>query len=430
MKLTLLKIQNYKSLRNIEFSPRDFSVVVGRNSSGKSNFADALEFLAIAYADGLEHAVARKGGYENIAHRKERRSRSAIGFSIELSTQLRESEVVSPAMRRRTGASDPLYQWTFRHSFEFRTTGEGIRSDFTITSEKLEIIKESIQAIPTKSRVYQWLNVERPAGGSLMLQGDLESELVRDVMFDPKYWTSDFPLSSSELLFALPFFKPRVVGKFLSWITNLAIFQVSPELSRHSGVPTPNPHMSARGDNLPAVVDWLQRKKERDWKAVMSAMRDIVPELKEISVNYLHTRTLGLQFHEEGVGRPWTAEEVSDGTIRALAMLVACYDPRNTALILEEPENSLHPWIIKEIVNHLRRLSSKKMVVVTTHSPVVLNMLSPAEVWVIFKGEGETQLKPLIGFDSELMADWESGKYRLFDYLESGYVSEAVPSGQ
>lgn len=61
MELTQLSIRNYKSLRSIKFSPREFSVLVGRNSSGKSNFADALEFLSLAYADGLEHAVARKG---------------------------------------------------------------------------------------------------------------------------------------------------------------------------------------------------------------------------------------------------------------------------------------------------------------------------------------------------------------------------------
>lgn len=431
MRLTSLTIQNYKSLRDIEFEPREFSVLIGRNSSGKSNFADALEFLSIAYADGLENAVARKGGYENIAHRKERRSRSAIGFSVELKAKIRESELHGIPTKRSVNA-DAQFMWTFRHSFEFKATGEGIRSDFMITSEKLEIIKEAVEPQVGHPRSYEWLNLARGPGGKIEFLGDADSDLVKAALFDPKYWTgqgADFSLSSSELLFALPFFKPRIAGRFIAWITSLATFQMSPELSRHSGVPTPNPHMSARGENLPAVVDWLQRKKPKDWKSVLVAMKDIVPELSEISVNYLHTRTLGLFFHEKGVGRPWTAEEISDGTIRALAMLVACYDPRNTALLLEEPENSLHPWIIKEIMEHLRRLSVKKMVVVTSHSPVVLNMLSPREVWVIFKSDGETKIRPLVDFDPELMTDWEGGKYRLFDYLESGYVSEAVPSG-
>lgn len=430
MQLTKLSIQNYKSLRGIEIMPRDFSVIIGRNSSGKSNFADAIEFLSLAYADGLEHAVARKGGYENLAHRKEKRSRSAIVFSIEMQAELSEDDAAA-AHLVHTVKNGPISRWTFRHQFEFRAYGEGIRSDFKIVTEKLDVIKEPIVLDKIASGKYEWINIERKNDGRVAVTGDLESQLSRAVLFDPKYWTaeglSDFVLPPTELLFVMPFFRPRVVGRFTSWIKNFAVFQLSPDVSRHPGVPTPNPHLSARGENLPAVIDWMQRKQPKDWKSILQAMRDIVPELQDISVNYLHTRTLGLFFHEAKIGRPWTAEEVSDGTIRALSILVACFDPRNTALIVEEPENSLHPWIIKEIMTHLRRLSEKKLVMVTSHSPVVLNMLSPEQVWVIYKTDGETNIKPLVQFDDNLLGDWESGKYKLFEYLESGYVSEAVP---
>jgi predicted ATPase len=156
-------------------------------------------------------------------------------------------------------------------------------------------------------------------------------------------------------------------------------------------------------------------------------MKDIVPELEDISIIYLHTRTLGLSFKENGVGRPWSTEEVSDGTIRSLAMLVACFDPRVSGLVLEEPENSLHPWIIKEIVKHLRNLSDSKFVMVTTHSPVVLNSVRPNDVWIVYKRNGETHIRPLIELDPNVEGDWEKGKYRLFDFLESGAILEAVP---
>lgn len=371
-------------------------------------------------------------GYENIAHRKERRSRSAIGFSIELKTQVKEAHLLGTPIRGSAGQHVEAL-WTFRHSFEFKASGEAIRSDFAIVSERLEIIKEPLESNAKAERHYEWVVVARQKDGSLSIEGDLDSELMRSVLIDPKYWSpqagSEFILAPSELVFTLPFFRPRVVGRFISWVTNLSIFQVSPDLSRHSGVPTPNPHMSARGENLPAVVDLLKRKHQKAWRSVLAAMRDIVPEIEDISLDYLHTRTLGLYFHERGVGRPWTAEEVSDGTIRALAMLVACFDPRISALLIEEPENSLHPWIIKEIVTHLRRLSAEKLVLVTTHSPVVINMLSPDEVWVIYKSGGETDLRRLVDFDGDLVSDWGHGKYRLFDYLESGFVPEAVPGG-
>lgn len=426
MQLVNIAIQNYKSLRHVSFAPGDFSVLIGRNSSGKSNFADAFEFLSLAYADGLEHAVARKGGYENIAHRKERRSRSAISFSIELADEFKLAQYSNPF---GSSPGDKDMSWVFRHSFEFRATGEGIRSDFRIISEHLEVIGSG--EFQDGSR-YQWVRIERSESGKIAVKGDLDSAVAQAMLIDSKFWSSDlggeFNIPPSELLFVMPFFRSRVIGRFTSWMRNIGIFQISPEISRHSGVPTPNPHLSARGENLPAVVDWLQRKKPKEWRLVMQAMRNIVPEISEISVSYLHTRTLGLFFSEKGIGRAWTAEEVSDGTIRALSMLVACFDPRNTAIVVEEPENSLHPWIIKEIIDHLKSLSRDKLVMVTSHSPTVLNMISPRDVWVIFKHGGETSIRPLVDFDEALMEDWSEGKYRLFDYLESGYVSEAVPS--
>lgn len=431
MKLKSVSIKNYKSLRAIELEPSDFSVFVGRNGSGKSNLADALDFIAIAYSDGLEHAVAKKGGYENIAHRKERRSRSAIEFKVELMEEFQLSDLITHAERSSRPHSDPSFSIVFRHAFSIKTSGEGIKSEFKVVGESLELIKTNFQQDLLGDKAYEWLKIHRSSDGQVELQGDLSSVLARSAFFNAVGWSqeqnSDFILSHSELLFNFPLIRPRVIGRFTSWLRRFSIFQLSPDVSRHTGVPTPNPTLSTRGENLPAVVDWLQSKRPKEWRLVIKAMKDIVPELQEISVEYLHTRTLGLFFKEAGVGRAWSAEEISDGTIRALAILVACFDPRVSALVLEEPENSLHPWIIREVISHLRKLSGEKLVMVTTHSPIVLNCVDPREVWVVYKHDGETSIDPLVSFDESLLQNWEDGKYRLFDYLESGAVPQAVP---
>ena len=82
MRITQLKVQNYKSLRSITLEPSGLTVLVGANGSGKSNLADCLDFISEVYRHGLEVAVARKGGYENIAHRKQRRSKGAVGVAL------------------------------------------------------------------------------------------------------------------------------------------------------------------------------------------------------------------------------------------------------------------------------------------------------------------------------------------------------------
>jgi predicted ATPase len=422
-------IQNYKSLRNVDVIPKPFSVFVGRNASGKSNFADALDFIAIAYSDGLEHAVARKGGYENIAHRKERRSKSAITFRLELEAEVDDLEPfeIRHATRARQTREPRVIR--FHHQFSFRAAGGGIKSDFKIVDETFELIQTRQEN--QGGVAYEWVKIHRQSDGSLIVEGDHNSELAKSVLYIPERWTEEtspeFHLSPTELLLAFPFIRPRLTRAFRSWLSRLCTFQVSPDASRRSGAPTPNPTLSVRGDNLPAVVNWLKAKQPKEWRQILQAMKDIVPELEDISIIYLHTRTLGLSFKENGVGRPWSTEEVSDGTIRSLAMLVACFDPRVSGLVLEEPENSLHPWIIKEIVKHLRNLSDSKFVMVTTHSPVVLNSVRPNDVWIVYKRNGETHIRPLIELDPNVEGDWEKGKYRLFDFLESGAILEAVP---
>ena len=433
MRLCELSIKNYKSLRDVTISPADFSVFVGRNGSGKSNFADAIDFVSVAYTHGLEHAVARKGGYENIAHRKERRSRSAISFVLRLEETLPFGDLAFYLRRTaQRGELSKSVKMEFIHSFSIRAAGEGIRSEYRVVQERLVLFLTFLQPDLLGLPVSQRVELNRNSEGHLEFLGDEKSELAQLAFYLnalDKGAVSEVAISPTELAVTAPIIRPRVAVRFTSWLNRFAIFQVSPDASRHAGVPTPNPTLSARGENLPAVVDWLKSKAPKDWQAVMRAMKEILPELESIEVDYLHTRTLGLFFKESGVGRAWTAEEVSDGTIRSLAMLVACFDPRTSALVLEEPENSLHPWIIRELVSQLKKLSTQKMVMITTHSPIVLNSISPADVWVVFKEHGETKVRSLLDFDSALMKDWEEGKYRLFDYLESGAIVEAVPSG-
>jgi len=81
---------------------------------------------------------------------------------------------------------------------------------------------------------------------------------------------------------------------------------------------------------------------------------------------------------------------VSDGAVLSLAVLSICYQPNPPKiLLLEEPENGVHHAKLKEIIDTLRDLSQKKgvQVVLTTHSPYLLDLVGPEEVRVFQKDE-------------------------------------------
>ena len=62
MRIERLSMRRYRSLYDVTLEPRNLTVLVGPNNSGKSNIVDAIDFIAETYRYGLELAVGRKGG--------------------------------------------------------------------------------------------------------------------------------------------------------------------------------------------------------------------------------------------------------------------------------------------------------------------------------------------------------------------------------
>ena len=175
------------------------------------------------------------------------------------------------------------------------------------------------------------------------------------------------------------------------------------------------------------MVDLLKRTRPKEWRHIISAMRALLPNLRDIDVDYTSMRTLGLLFDEHGIHRPWSVGEVSDGTIQTLALLVAIFDSRFSMLVIEEPENSVHPWIIRRLMDACMTAATARQIVLTTHSPLVINAVAPESVYVLWRDDGETHLGRLTALDPYFLEAWKSGKLPTFEYLDSGAVEEALP---
>ena len=153
-----------------------------------------------------------------------------------------------------------------------------------------------------------------------------------------------------------------------------------------------------------------------------------MPTLESIETNFMHGKRLGLFLKEAGVKQPWAAEDISDGTIQAIALLAATFDPRIPILVIEEPENSVHPWAIRSFIQAFREVSEKKQIFLTTHSPIVIDQIRPEELWVVQRPALETMITPVLELDPYLKDAWGGGKLTLSEYLDSGAVPAAVPA--
>jgi predicted ATPase len=424
MRITNLTINNYKSLRATSISPGNLTALVGANASGKSNFADCLDFISDVYRHGLELAVGRKGGYENIAFRKMRRSKSPV--SIELAAELFGPDL-QPYYRSPKRSSAAVLK--IEHSFSFVARGSSIRAVYEVTKEEFVVSSlddGSWSRVATMRRRKNDYTVDVVSPGKVDVERALRDHLLD--FGDLKYFKErPQALPSTELVVGLlGRFIPSMYV-FVQAMEGIRVFQISPGKTREFGVPTPTPQLERMGANLPAVIDMMQKQHRREWKSLMQIMRNILPYLRSIVVDYTSSRTLGLFFHEHGFGRPWSVDEVSDGTIQTLALLVAIFVPESTVLVIEEPENSVHPWIIRQILEACRDASRLKQIIITTHSPIVINAMRPTEVWVIWRSNGESHLAEISKLDPEFLPMWETGDLPTFEYIDSGALPEALP---
>jgi predicted ATPase len=157
-------------------------------------------------------------------------------------------------------------------------------------------------------------------------------------------------------------------------------------------------------------------------------MQSVVPGLTSIETAFTTSRRLSLLFHETDT-RTWTAEEVSDGTIQCLGLFTALFDPRIPFVLIEEPENSVHPWIVKTFVDTCRD-APPKQVLVTTHSPALIGYLHPSELEIASRDEeGRTQIRPLVDIDPQVSDLWAKGQIDLYELIDGGWIREALPVG-
>jgi predicted ATPase len=136
-------------------------------------------------------------------------------------------------------------------------------------------------------------------------------------------------------------------------------------------------------------------------------MAAIVPGISFIqTAGSLEARLQGLMFgfkaHEHADAVLFDSWEMSDGTMRALGLLVAMFQslrPGSPVRLIgvEEPETGLHPFAVGVLLGALREASTRTQILVTSHSPELLDdkYISDDELLAVVAERGETRLGPI-----------------------------------
>ena len=122
-----------------------------------------------------------------------------------------------------------------------------------------------------------------------------------------------------------------------------------------------------------------------------------------------NTHMISLRWSERGESNTFYAHQLSDGTLRFIALAAALHQPEELAnrphlILIDEPELGLHPYAITLLAAMMRAASGTTQVIVSTQSVNLLDELGePSEVIVVERADGQSVFKRL---DPKLLESW------------------------
>jgi predicted ATPase len=150
-----------------------------------------------------------------------------------------------------------------------------------------------------------------------------------------------------------------------------------------------------RGSGLPGVLEAIRDRDEEHWIALRDRFLSMFPLVRKLHLPSLSENQKIVEIELKS-GRRITADLMSEGMLYFLAFLAALHAERPSVLLIEEPENGLHPARVGEVMAVLREVSKTTQTLIATHSPLVINELEGHEVSVVWRDEEHgTQAKLL-----------------------------------
>ena len=146
---------------------------------------------------------------------------------------------------------------------------------------------------------------------------------------------------------------------------------LAPQLIRRSSRESEN--IGPGGERLAGFISQLTDEQQHE---LLERLRKIYPQVQNLRIQHKVYGWKGLLVEEQSMGgHEVTEAHINDGFLRVLAMLSQAYT-KHGILLLDEIENGINPAVADELMDFLVSLSRKgRQIIVTTHSPVILNYL-------------------------------------------------------
>ena len=319
-----------KRFRSFPAATLDFDnplFLVGRNGAGKSNLTDVFDFVSEAMISPLQAVFDRRGGLSTVRNRSSGQSFPPnLGLAFEF----------GPGENLASG----------RFAFEVKA----------LPNFGYKIMHEQC-VVTTKTNQRWWFD-----------RTDKWRSNIEGLIPATEPTALALPIVGGDERFA-PIFK---------LLSGMRKYAIEPSKLREMQDPDSGLSLKQDGSNAASVLQELLRGEgaaaaRADINRLLEA---IVPATKSVSPKK-HGNKLSLTFSQEWGNKKkltFDAYNMSDGTLRSLGLIMAVFQkPSPSVLVIEEPESTIHPGALGAVLDLVRRASKTMQVIVTTHSPELLD---------------------------------------------------------
>ena len=384
-------IKGYKSLADVEVQLEPLTVLLGPNAAGKSNFLDALQLLSKLGTSRtlkdafdspyrgkpLESFRIGKTGIKGLIEQER------LAFSMEADLQLSDAVVDAVErqirdMRRPSRKSARVRERELRYRIEIEMLPKS--GVLRVADEYLAALNRDGEPTGKRKPFFE----RRGEEIHLRLEGQghpthYERFLDHSILSMPHY----------------PPHYPHLVAarrELESWL----FFYFEPRERMRAANPVKEVrHIGLMGEELAAFLNSVRAKNPKQFRGIERALHTLMPSADGIEIDVNDLGEVELRLKEGGVAIP--ARVLSEGTLRMLGLLALAGTDEHPALVgFEEPENGVHPRRIQLVAELLKTRESLKQsqYIVTTHSPILPDMLSNTSLFVVRRSDGRTRIDP------------------------------------
>ena len=379
--LSKMGLGQFRSFRlaKVEFDNPTF--LVGQNGAGKSNFTDALSFLSEAMASPLQAVFDRRGGTGTVGTVYRRSSTGGRAASLGLFVELEDldEQTTSAAYGIRVKPKD-------NHDFE---------------------VKKEICRITMRDGSKKFF--DRSNGAFKSNIPSLEPALEHNALL--------LPIIGGDARF-------QPVLRFLS---EMRVYRIEPVALRNVQEPDSGIRLRPDGSNAASVLREIQRRSPHGFRKARELLAAIVPQTIDVTPK-AHGKKLSLQFTQQWSTSKkvkFEALSMSDGTLRAVGLIAAVFQrPSPSVLVIEEPEATMHPGALGAVLDLVEHASRTMQVVVTTHSPDILDAswIQGRNLRILEWKNGSTKISPASDASQRIIGE---GVMRAGELLRSNALTAA-----